>query len=202
MTLDPHGNIIVTGYTEESENQLNWALIGYDNYGNQRFVIDYNGPGNDVDVAIDVITDLKGCIYITGYTTGIDTDWDYTTIKYSSVMGIRKEGNLSSPENYLSQNFPNPFNLATTIPFTIDKTSNIALKIFNPAGEIVRMIINNQTMIQGNYHLIWDGKNDKGKLCSSGVYFYKLEINDRREIKKCILLKIVYIHDVFKSNIN
>jgi flagellar hook assembly protein FlgD len=41
----------------------------------------------------------------------------------------------------------------------------------------------------GNYEVVWDGKDDKGKDVGSGIYFYQLKAGDYTETKKMILVK-------------
>jgi len=86
-------------------------------------------------------------------------------------------------------NYPNPFNPITTISFSIPEESNVELSIFNIKGQKVKTIINNQ-FDSGNHSVIWNGIDNKGKLVSSGVYLYKLKVNNKSEVlRKCLLLK-------------
>ncbi|MCD4818548.1 MAG: T9SS type A sorting domain-containing protein [Candidatus Cloacimonetes bacterium] len=81
-------------------------------------------------------------------------------------------------------NYPNPFNPSTTISFSLT-TENTELKIYNLKGQTIRKysILNNQSSI------VWDGRDDKGNIASSGIYLYKLK-NSRFTIsKKMILMK-------------
>jgi len=88
------------------------------------------------------------------------------------------------PENFsLSQNFPNPFNPATTIRFVLSKGSKVTLKVYNILGkEIVVLIDGKKTA--GIHSVLWDASGFE-----SGIYFYKLETENYFEVKKLILLQ-------------
>lgn len=97
--------------------------------------------------------------------------------------------NLISKVTKLYQNHPNPFNPTTTIEFSIQNDSDIDLSIYNIKGQKIKSLTNNE-FTKGFQSIIWNGDDDKGKPVSSGVYFYKLSVNDKTEaVKKCLLLK-------------
>ncbi len=83
----------------------------------------------------------------------------------------------------LSQNYPNPFNPVTNIKFDIPKSSFVSLKIYDVTGREVATLIND-ILNAGIYNVDWNGSS-----YSSGVYFYKLEVNGFSDTKKMILVK-------------
>ncbi len=83
----------------------------------------------------------------------------------------------------LSQNYPNPFNPSTSIRFSLPKSSNVKLAVFNSAGQEVANLVNEE-MNAGTYEY----KFDAGKL-TSGIYFYKLVTDNFTDTKKMILVK-------------
>jgi hypothetical protein len=90
---------------------------------------------------------------------------------------------------YYLSNYPNPFNPQTTISFQLSENGDVNLSIYNIKGQKVKTIVN-EKLEQGLHQIIWDGKNDKNQYVASGVYFYKLEVNNKNiAIKKCLLLK-------------
>jgi hypothetical protein len=97
------------------------------------------------------------------------------------VENIQSE--LIPREFSLSQNFPNPFNPATIIKFSIAKKSYVSLKIFDVLGNEVGNLVN-EIKPAGNYDIKFNGEQ-----LSSGVYFYRLETTDFVQTKKMILLK-------------
>ncbi len=96
---------------------------------------------------------------------------------------------------YLGQNYPNPFNPHTTIPFQVEggqwsvaSPIRTTLSIYNILGQKVRVLLDKE-MKPGRYEVIWDGRDEKGKEVSSGIYFYQLKTGDYREIRKMVLLR-------------
>jgi spore coat protein A len=88
----------------------------------------------------------------------------------------------------LSQNYPNPFNPATQISFQLDKPGFAELKIYNVLGQEIR------TLASGDYpageHVVaWDGKDARGGVVSSGMYFYRLFAGDQAQMRKMMLIR-------------
>jgi hypothetical protein len=87
----------------------------------------------------------------------------------------------------LSQNYPNPFNLETKIDFAIPLASRVQMKIYNVAGQLVKMY--QADYAAGVHSLIWDGTNTQGKNVGSGIYFYRMEAGNFVQQKRMVLLK-------------
>ncbi len=93
----------------------------------------------------------------------------------------------------LLQNYPNPFNPETWIPYQLASDANVSIIIYNPLGERIRTIsLGNQAA--GSYlakkrAAYWDGRNGRGELVSSGLYFYQLQAGDFTSVKRMIILK-------------
>jgi hypothetical protein len=88
----------------------------------------------------------------------------------------------------LEQNFPNPFNPATTIRFTLPRASDVSLTIMNILGEEVATLASRQ-MEQGTHALRWDASG-----IPSGMYLYRLKARQEGgqtfiETRKLLLLK-------------
>jgi hypothetical protein len=89
------------------------------------------------------------------------------------------------------QNYPNPFNPTTSIRFSIGShhsSTPTTLRIYNILGQLVRTLVDEEKA-EGSYTVFWDGLNDDGKMVSSGIYFYKLEVGEFSEVKKMVLLR-------------
>ncbi|MBT3604540.1 MAG: hypothetical protein HN521_15900 [Candidatus Latescibacteria bacterium] len=88
----------------------------------------------------------------------------------------------------LSQNFPNPFNPDTIIPFAVSDPTPVMLTVYSSLGQVVRALV--QDVVQPGYHqLIWDGRDNTGKLVSSGVYLIRFQHGNFVDVRKALLVK-------------
>lgn len=85
LALDASGNVYITGYTYSSATRYDYATLKYNNAGVQQWVQTYNGPGNDYDIATVVAVDASGNVFVTGYSTGSGSRYDFATIKYDNA---------------------------------------------------------------------------------------------------------------------
>jgi len=93
------------------------------------------------------------------------------------------------PDEYkLDQNFPNPFNPLTQISYSIPIQDQVEISVFNILGEKITTL-ENSIKSSGQYSITWDGKNEKGKLVSAGLYFYQLRTSEVILTNKMLLLK-------------
>lgn len=86
------------------------------------------------------------------------------------------------------KNYPNPFNPITTISFEIAENGKTEVEIFNVKGQKVKTLIKEQ-LEAGNHSIVWNGKNDSNNQVASGMYFYKVSVNNSQKISKMIMLK-------------
>ncbi len=96
-------------------------------------------------------------------------------------------------KNALYQNFPNPFNPDTWIPYQLAEDAWVTLTISDLTGYVVRTFkVGHQpaAMYTSKERAIyWDGRNDIGEPVSSGIYFYHLQAGNFATTKKMIIIK-------------
>ncbi len=88
----------------------------------------------------------------------------------------------------LRHNFPNPFNMTTTILFDVPKTTHITIKIYNLLGREVKTLVD-RTYQPGSHTIFWNGSDDNEMPVTSGVYFAHMRSQDFLTVKKMLLLK-------------
>jgi len=82
LAVDYSGNVYVTGWSNGDTTSYDYATVGYTKDGTELWVQRYNGPGNGLDVARNIAVDDSESVYVTGYSEGDTTCYDYATIKY------------------------------------------------------------------------------------------------------------------------
>jgi uncharacterized delta-60 repeat protein len=101
IAVDGGGNVYVTGYSGGGVNYASdYATIKYNSAGVEQWVAHYNGPGNGTDVADSIAVDGDGNVYVTGYSMGSGTDYDYATIKYNSTGVEQWVARYNGPGNW------------------------------------------------------------------------------------------------------
>ena len=137
---------------------------------------DYWGRYNDLYTA-------SGCGYTSWTSTTGPTGRANTKFVLNPILNIK---NLDEgiPDNYaLSQNYPNPFNPTTKINFAIPKQGFVSLKVYDILGRMVSQLVN-EVKTAGTYSVDFNASN-----FASGIYFYKLEVNNFTDVKRMVFLK-------------
>ena len=106
----------------------------------------------------------------------------------AKLMALARE-HIGLPDvSGLEQNFPNPFNSATTIAYHVVEPGELSLEIFDINGQRIAELVSGYHAT-GSYRAVWDGMDQNGRYVSSGVYFYALNSAQAREIRKMLYLK-------------
>ena len=111
----------------------------------------------------------------------------------NAVLSIRLDSIGRPKLTQLLQNFPNPFNPETWIPYQLEESADVTLQIYDTSGGIVRTL-DLGFKGQGFYMTrstaaYWDGRNNLGEQVASGVYFYSLTTPDFSATRKMLILK-------------
>jgi hypothetical protein len=102
----------------------------------------------------------------------------------ASVGQAVNTSQIARPESYLlRQNYPNPFNPVTTISFQLKESGVVKLEVLNMLGQRVALLCD-KTYPAGVHHVAFDAKH-----LSTGMYFYRIRVNEFQSIKKMTLIK-------------
>jgi hypothetical protein len=93
----------------------------------------------------------------------------------------------------LFQNFPNPFNPETWIPYQLAGETPVHITIYNVHGQLVRRIdigiLPAGRYIDKGRAAYWDGRNERGEVVSSGIYWYQLQTADSQNTNRMVIRK-------------
>jgi hypothetical protein len=106
ITVDNQGNAYVTGGSEGISTDLDFATLKYATDSSLLWVARYNGPANSVDVALAILLDGQGSVYVAGDSYGgSGFDYDYAIVKYNSsgqLLWVRRYNGTGSREDRFS----------------------------------------------------------------------------------------------------
>ncbi len=114
--------------------------------------------------------------------------WDGFNVRISVVGAGVEEKHHEVPCWELYRNSPNPMLNKTFIRFSLPKSSEVSLRIYDVSGQLVR-ILANEPMNAGVNSIMWDARDSDGKLMPGGIYFYELKVGELKKTNKLILLR-------------
>lgn len=161
-------------------NNILWLgneFHGLYSYDGKEF-IRYEDPAGYRNAIFSIKIDETGVIW-TGGSNGLQSF-------HPDPVGIKDQNPMSGLK--ILKNSPNPFNPSTTIEFTLPSSGKANLTVYDIMGRKVRELVSGQVSA-GMRTALWDGRDDSGKLVSSGVYFARLTMGKNVAVKKMLLMK-------------
>lgn len=98
-------------------------------------------------------------------------------------INVKKISSIIPETFQLEQNYPNPFNQNTIINYNLPESGNVKLVLFDLLGRQISTLIDEYAS-PGKYEYRLDASN-----LSSGVYYYKLYLNNKMQVKKMVVTK-------------
>jgi hypothetical protein len=118
----------------------------------------------DTEGAAEGVALNNGLIYVLCGESG------FYAVRFDGSTAVGRRPSLLPQNTALAQNFPNPFNPTTTIPFTIGEKGRVAISVFDVTGRCVATVLNGE-MPAGRHSIPFHADG-----LGSGMYFYRLEI--------------------------
>jgi hypothetical protein len=145
----------------------------------------------------EVLVEVKAIyVYISGpewFTLASNSQLTEITSPAPAVVRFNASAESEVIDDELGNNFPNPFNPDTWIPFAIAKDTDVKVSIYDAKGQLVR-ILNLGHKPAGRYFArekaaYWDGRNSQGERVASGTYYYYLEAGSFKATRKMVIQK-------------
>ena len=165
LNYDPQDTISVAYiFDGVNYNPNAWGEEGY-------FIGDYNGDGH-------------GDILLSTRDDGGPWRFRILTSEYVSV-----DDEAVTPEPIVMNCFPNPSRFGTSISFSLSRPTQTEMTVYNIRGQRVRQLTSRRYFTTGEHQLYWDGIDDKGLPCASGIYFIRINTGYFEQVHKVIILK-------------
>jgi hypothetical protein len=107
---------------------------------------------------------------------------------WGATTGVPENETAGSPARVALRASPNPFRRATGLQFDVAQTGAVRLRIFDVEGRQVTTLVNG-IMESGRHNVLWDGRDQSGRVLASGIYYARLETDAEAVARKILLLR-------------
>jgi hypothetical protein len=147
-----------------------------------------------VEYDISGVADGEGAVYLRWTMGTTDSGWRYCGWNIDDIEIWGLENVLSGADSgtlgevRLGPATPNPFNPVTEISYTIPAAGRARLAVYDVSGRLVKVLADGHHEA-GAHAAVWDGRNERGRLLGSGVYFARLEAGGNVSVRKLLMVK-------------
>ena len=138
--------------------------------------------GDDLPFVCRLAAGDNGIIY------GVSLDGSFTRFDPNPLISYVDESSLFPEKIEILGNYPNPFNMSTTVHYELLSESLVDLAIYSVTGQKIRTLVS-ELKSPGSHSVIWDGRDDFGRVVSSGIYFSRLHGGELSVSKRMMFLK-------------
>ncbi len=195
LTIEYDTDIFIPANPQTTERSKGFELA-YNSYSGELTILVFNlsgmtikpGTGAVVSIPLNITSPCNATLKLKNVILAAeDASLIPIEIQSSSVT------TNPIPKIYgLSQNYPNPFGDKTDIRYQLPENSNVNLSIYNCVGQLVRELVNEKQKA-GYYMARWDSRNNNGKRVVSGIYFYRIMVENNEKkyttTKKLIIIR-------------
>ena len=198
VAVDETGNVYVTGLSYNSDGTDDYATVKYAVRGQVLWAARYDGAGS-YDEAAAITVDASNNVYVTGYSLGTDTGYDFATLKYSqnngggplalatsaaSVEAISAPLTVAAPSRQLQELavYPNPTTGPSTISFRPVQDGAAQVRVYNQLGQQVATLYEGKVRQGQHYELPLNSEK-----LAAGLYTCSLLVNGQRESVRLVV---------------
>ncbi|UOQ64715.1 T9SS type A sorting domain-containing protein [Hymenobacter volaticus] len=198
LVVDGAGNAYVTGLSYNNDGTDDYLTVKYSASGQQAWTARYNGPGNSYDEAAALSLDAAGNVYVTGFSLGSGTSYDFATLKYSQSTGIGPVAlagatplvtasaslAVAAPTRQLQELavYPNPATGPTTVSFRPVQDGAAQVQLYNQLGQKVASLYEGKVRKGQHYELPLNSEK-----LAAGLYTCSLLVNGQRESVRVLI---------------
>jgi hypothetical protein len=167
--------------TDQQFRQFNPNTMSFTNYS---FGCDYPSSGigfaqnfRDMDVLFSIVNEPQ-----TDYIYGFFLRWSDST-----QIDENEPGDFPLVFGF-TRNRPNLVRHSATLTYDLPTPCNVSLNIYDCVGRLMKTLVH-QHQPAGAHTLYWNGRDTENRTVANGIYFARLEANNRTDIRKLILLR-------------
>jgi len=196
LTLNPPEAVPVAfqqvyAVPSRADIELRWVIFADEPYDGFNIYRRRDGQSQEIRLNPNASIDPSRRSYT---DTGVEPgETYYYTVAFVLPGGYEQrsstiEATVGTYSTRLEQNRPNPFNPSTQIVYQLAGNERVSLVVYDVSGKLVRTLVD-QLQPTGTYSVTWDGRDNGGRLSSTGVYFYKLTAGKFTQTRRMVLLK-------------
>ena len=176
--LDPHMPAFATEFRKNVGAIVRWNLELVATRGKE-VMLDVTGAGAVPEEYEVYLVDHVHAKFVDLRIAGVYrfvpvTDRSQFSVLVGTHAAVQAELGTVVPQTFaLDQNFPNPFNPATTVPVSVPVMGAVTVKVYNILGEEI-VTLHDGVLDQGRHWLAWDGRNNVGRMVATGVYLTRM----------------------------
>jgi len=191
ITIEPPVATFITSFDATAKGatvELAWDLLSDDVIG--EFRLGRGGAAGPLtDMGIQLPADTRR--YIDASVPPGETYSYELTIRLddgSELRSQRVSARVAAPRLALLPGQPNPFSQDTRIRFELDGDRQVVLRVYDVSGRLIRTLADGHMSI-GPHERLWNGRDDRGQPVASGIYFYRLIVDDELLTRKGVLIR-------------
>ncbi len=172
----------VTLYWESAYARDYLVQRSSDSYSWTDIVHETNGNGGIVKIPVQA-----EARYIRMIGQQRATSWGYSLyeLQVHGTSATNVPGDVARAASFtLAPNYPNPFNPSTTIGFSVDKTGQASVQVFDLLGRKVATLFNGAAVAGRTYRLMFDAQN-----LAAGIYVVRLDAGSQQAMRRMVLVK-------------
>ena len=109
------------------------------------------------------------------------------TGSFALPLGALPGATVQPQQFNLGENYPNPFNPATIIPYHLQQPMLVRLEVFNVLGQHVATLVDGE-QASGLHTVRWDATNESGQAVAAGMYLYRLSGEGVQATRSMVLI--------------
>ncbi len=185
-TATVHNLFIIGDYVYTSYYSAGFKVFDASHPVNPQLIYQYDTEPNIEEVGFDGAFGVypfapSGNVYV--------SDFNFGLFIFSSLDIASSVPETPLPRKFtVYDNYPNPFNPATTISYDLQEAGHVKVSIYNQLGQKIKILVD-ENHKAGSHRLQWDGTNNGGLIVTSGRYYYKIEADDKIAVKSMLFVK-------------